>query len=110
MTEYNWPTDPTFRKVAAAIADAVTLKINSGSKVSVDAGCFCPLGCLSDDGPVRPCATTAGDALRELVEGLGHYESVRIGRHFANGFDWGNRAHPDSEYVLLGRAYAARFP
>lgn len=110
MAEYEWPDDPEFRRVAARIADAVTVAINSGVKLgpaySSDGSVTtrCPIGCMtlvSDPAVTHP---SGGNGAKLL--GISPSEAWQ----FMHGFDHDfGAADGQSALYRLGRAYRERF-
>ena len=86
-------SDPVFEKFRRKLADAVTIVINSGERVSAsNARCLCPLGCLPEEKERRPCYLFGPFA------------------EFTAGFDAVGSAGLFPEYKALGRLYRSRFP
>lgn len=109
MAEFEWPDDPEFRRVAARIADAVTVAINSGVKLgpaySSDGSVTtrCPIGCMtmfSDPAVTHPSGRTGGGLL-----GIAPSQAWQ----FMNGFDHVAPGYEESALYRLGRAYRERF-
>jgi hypothetical protein len=93
MTQ-QWPTDHEFQAFARKLADAVTLRLNRGRRISAsNKNCACPLGCLPDVTCSRP----------GIVPGLTMHQTWQ----FYTGFDLGREETP---LQRLGAAYRARFP
>lgn len=101
MTANQWPTDEHFRKVAAKIADVVTVAINSGKVVSASPSpdTVCPLGCDCSTRK-RPWHVMQLNKLRDIMFGDEFCE-------FVDGFD---REFSATPMQALGRAYRKRFP
>lgn len=103
MTEpYQFPTDARFRRIAAKIADAVTVAINSGKTIGQSIGMYCPLGCLS--GRTRPGGNNAAWYLGcKPDEAFAFIVGFDCGGPCpASGFDY-------EAFHELGRAYRRRF-
>lgn len=106
--------DPIFDRFAAKLADAVTVAINSGIRVSARyKDCYCPLGCLAPDlDPEasnefkRPCGAQA----RSYHESVRHIPDMAP-HDFAYMFDTGKRIFGNNEkYQELALLYRERFP
>lgn len=107
--------DPIFDRFAARLADAVTVAINSGIRISAsDKSCFCPLGCLGNPDPNnkgyyyrRPIGALAR-SLDPCVEELPPMAPL----HFGSVFDEGNRFQiaGNEKYQALAMKYRERFP
>jgi hypothetical protein len=100
MADYEWPTDPEFRRVAGRIADAVLAAINSGERIGdfSNKHTVCPLACIPGVGcGPRPMGYEVGPVLR--CESVNLYDFI-IG--FEGGFTVG-------DFYQLGLAYRRRF-
>jgi len=99
---YQFPTNKRFRKLAAKLADAVTVAINSGRKVGNRNGGTCPFGCLFPPRVPRPGCWQGARVL-----GCTQEEASA----FMTAFD----GEPRDRYTIsepfyrLGLAYRSRF-
>ncbi len=101
--EFEWPTDPEFRRIAAKIADAVTVAINSGVKITtlddaVDENCKCTLGCVG---------ATNGNSHPYAMPGLFQHQGDTS--DFFLGFEGGSEYRSGRRFYRLGLAYRRRF-
>jgi hypothetical protein len=99
MSDYEWPADPEFRRVAAKIADAVMVAVAAGETVGCGFLTRCPLGCVDMTGNTRPIDAPA--------KKLGITQQQ--GAAFAWGFDGFGKPNRETLYFQLGRAYRRRF-
>jgi hypothetical protein len=98
----RWPTDPSFRKFASRIADAVTLHLAKGGRISVSVRSDddrCPLGTVFPSGDPHPHGGPA---------------AIKMGFPYSFGDDFDNgicayRNAMDTPAYRLGRAYRERF-
>lgn len=111
MAQYRFPDNPRFRKLAAKLADKVTVEINRGVQVSVakfgvSDSCRCPLGCIPGN-PRFPspsiAASTWGSSFDEAAVFMDVLDSAKPKRF---PFQYSKSLRP---FFELGRAYRERF-
>ncbi len=97
---YQFPKDERFRRLAAKLADAVTVAINSGKRVGGPPRDhrLCPFGCLKG---ATSCAPFAQYGALEL--GCNEHEASDFMTSFDSGYDF------QTPFSKLGLAYRERF-
>lgn len=103
--------DEVFTRFRRKLEDAVTVAINSGTRVGRKFTDHCPLGCVG--GQFFPVSHRPGGGVARLLAPWIAESPSMAPTSFAEGFDGLPCTHVNDEtlpYYLLGLLYRARFP